>query len=122
MQRHKYNVGGSLSQSARPIKEKVTNPVRLAQLYQDQENYAAAEPLYKRAAAIDEKTFGPDHPNVGMSLFTLALVEENLGNYSAAESLYRRALAVYEKAFGPENPRVKATREELVGVLRKMGR
>ena len=81
-----------------------------------------AEPLYKRALAIDEKTFGPEDPNVGISMSNLALVEENLGNYAAAEPLYRRALAIYEKALGPENPRVKAARDELAALLRKMGR
>jgi tetratricopeptide (TPR) repeat protein len=35
----------------------------LALLLQDQGNYAAAEPLYRRAIAILEKTLGPEHPN-----------------------------------------------------------
>jgi hypothetical protein len=29
-----------------------------------------AEPLYRRALAIDEKSFGPDHPNVAIRLNT----------------------------------------------------
>jgi len=118
----KYSAAEPLYKRALAIQENVTNLVSMAELYQDQENYAAAEPLYKRALAIDEKTFGPDHPNVGMSLFNLALLEENLENYAAAELLLRRALVIYEKTFGPDNPIVKATRDELTGVLRKMGR
>jgi hypothetical protein len=31
-----------------------------------------AEPLYRRALAIDEKSFGPDHPNVARDLNNLA--------------------------------------------------
>ena len=30
-----------------------------------QGKYSEAEPLFKRALAIDEKALGPDHPNVG---------------------------------------------------------
>ena len=36
----------------------------LAQLLQVTNRLAEAEPLYRRALAIDEKSFGPDHPNV----------------------------------------------------------
>ena len=33
-----------------------------------------AEPLYRRALAIDEKSFGPEHPNVASGLNNLALL------------------------------------------------
>ena len=36
----------------------------LAALYDNQGRYAEAEPLYKRALAIQEKALGPDHPDV----------------------------------------------------------
>ena len=35
--------------------------VDLAELYQAEGKYAEAEPLYRRALAINEKVFGPDH-------------------------------------------------------------
>jgi hypothetical protein len=35
-----------------------------------------AEPLYRRALAIDEQSFGPDHPNVGTDLNNLAACEQ----------------------------------------------
>ena len=44
----------------------------LAGLYQVQGRYAEAEPLYKRSLAICEKAFGPDHPDVALSLNSLA--------------------------------------------------
>ena len=37
----------------------------LAALYQRQERYAEAEPLFKRALAIREKSLGRDHPDLG---------------------------------------------------------
>jgi hypothetical protein len=32
----------------------------------NQEKYAEAEPLYRRALAVLEKALGPDHPHVGV--------------------------------------------------------
>ena len=37
-----------------------------------QGNYRDAEALYQRSITIWEKTFGPDHPDVGMSLRNMA--------------------------------------------------
>ncbi|MFL6417733.1 MAG: tetratricopeptide repeat protein [Bryobacteraceae bacterium] len=36
----------------------------LAVLLQAKGDYAAAEPLYRRALAIDEKALGPNHPSM----------------------------------------------------------
>ena len=44
----------------------------LAQLLQDTNRLAEAEPLMRRALAIDEKSFGPDHPDVAIGLNNLA--------------------------------------------------
>ena len=44
----------------------------LAQLLQATNRLAEAEPLMRRALAIDEKSFGPDHPNVAIGLNNLA--------------------------------------------------
>ncbi len=41
-------------------------------VYFAQTNYAAAEPLYKRALTIRERTLGPEHPDVGATLNNLA--------------------------------------------------
>jgi tetratricopeptide (TPR) repeat protein len=63
-----------------------------ALLYDNQGRYADAEPLYKRALAIREKTLGPDHPDVAQSLNNLALLYDQQGRYADAEPLYKRAL------------------------------
>ena len=44
----------------------------LAGLYKTQGRYAQAEPLYKRALAIDEKVLGPDLLSTGISVGNLA--------------------------------------------------
>ena len=72
--------------------------------YEAKGDYAAAEPLYRRALAGREKALGPDHPDTLTSVNNLAVLLQAKGDYAAAEPLYRRALAGREKALGPDHP------------------
>ena len=63
----------------------VTSLNNLALLYKTQGHYVQAEPLYKRALAINEKALGPDHPSTGTSLNNLAQLYSNQGRYEDAE-------------------------------------
>ncbi len=60
----------------------------------------------RRALAIDEKSFGPEHPNVAIGLNNLAQLLQATNRLAEAEPLMRRALAIDEKSFGPEHPNV----------------
>ena len=82
------NEGARLNQRALKLKE--------------QGRYAEAEPLFKRALAIYEKSRGPDHPFVATSLNNLADLYWTQGRYAEAEPLLKRALAIYEKTLGPK--------------------
>ena len=62
----------------------------LALLYYTQGEYAAAEPLYKRALQIDEKALGPDHPSVATSLNNLAALYRATGRNLEAQELEKR--------------------------------
>ena len=72
----------------------------------DQGKYAEAEPLYRRAIAIGEKTLGAGHPDVAKWYNNLAALYEIQGKYAEAEPLFRRAIAIGEKALGAEHPDV----------------
>ena len=48
----------------------------------------------RRALAIDEKSFGPEHPNVARDLNNLALLLKDTNRPAEAEPLMRRALAI----------------------------
>ena len=50
----------------------------------------AAEPLFRRALAIDEAALGPEHPDTGTSVKNLAYLLQAKGDYDAAEPLFRR--------------------------------
>ena len=57
----------------------------LAVLYEAQGRYADAEPLFKRALAIQEKALGPDHLDVANSLNNLAKDYWERGRYEDAD-------------------------------------
>ena len=78
----------------------------LAQLLQATNRLAEAEPLMRRALAIDEDSFGPEHPNVAIDLNNLAQLLQATNRLAEAEPLMRRALAIDEASFGPDHPNV----------------
>ena len=93
-----------------------------ATILQKMGQYADAEPLFRRALAIDEKALGKDHPDVASSLNNLALLLYSQGKYGEAEPLYRRALAIREKALGPDHPDVAKSLNNLAALLDSQGK
>jgi tetratricopeptide (TPR) repeat protein len=59
----------------------------LAALYRDQGEYAAAEPLYKRALAIRDKALGPEHPLVADLHMDNELLREKIQQLEANRPL-----------------------------------
>ena len=58
----------------------------------------------RRALAIDEQSYGPDHPDVAIDLNNLAQLLQATNRLAEAEPLMRRALAIDEQAYGPTTP------------------
>jgi tetratricopeptide (TPR) repeat protein len=79
----------------------------LAVLLSDTKRLAEAEPLYRRALAIDEKSLGPEHPSVATGLNNLALLLSDTDRLAEAEPLYRQVLRIFaefEHRTGHEHP------------------
>ena len=72
----------------------------LALTYQRLARYTEAEPVVRRAIAIDEKALGKDHPNVARDYNNLAILLQAQGKLAEAEPLFRRAIAIDEEAHG----------------------
>src|SRR6516225_9373463 len=87
-----------------------------------QGRYSDAVPLAQRALAIQEKTLGPDHPDVALPLYSLASLYSELGRYGDAEPLLKRSLAINEKAYGLDHPIVAYVVNNLAEVYRSQGR
>jgi CHAT domain-containing protein/Tfp pilus assembly protein PilF len=75
--------------------------------------YGEAQLLAERALEIREKTLGPEHPDVALTVNLLAVLHSQKGEYARAEPLIQRALEIRVKALGPEHPIVAASLNNL---------
>lgn len=91
------------SDNGRELAAAVNN---LAQVYAGQGRDDLAEPLYKRAIALMEKSLGLDTPLLSAELTNLAALYQRQGRFTEAEPLFKRALAVSEKGLSREHPDV----------------
>jgi len=94
----------------------------LALTYQRLARYTEAEPLYRRAIAIDEKALGKDHPDIARDYNNLAGLLQAQGKLAEAEPLYRRAIAIHEKALGKDHPHVATGYNNLAVLLQAQGK
>jgi hypothetical protein len=78
-----------------------TSQPNLALSPQNTNRPSEAKPLYRRALAIDEKSYGPDHPHVARDLNNLALLLQDTNRPNEAEPLFRR---LWELKLKPEVP------------------
>ena len=76
----------------------------------------------RRALAIDERSYGPDHPNVAIRLNNLAELLQATNRMAEAEPLYRRALAIAERSYGPDHPDVATDLNNLALLLQATNR
>jgi tetratricopeptide (TPR) repeat protein len=86
------------------------------------QRYDESEAIYRRALAIFEQTFGPEHYEVTSNLHNLAAVLCARGDLDQAEKLYRRALAIKEKLLGEDSPDAALTLNNLGALLTRAGR
>ena len=76
---------------------------RLARLLYQQRRYSEAEPLFRRALAVEEETRGANHPDVAYKLNNTANVLCRLGRYAESEPLHRRAVRILDETLGPDH-------------------
>jgi tetratricopeptide (TPR) repeat protein len=84
--------------------------------------YSRAEVLYRRAVAIGEKSFGPDHPHVAAYLNNLARILHATNRLQEAEALYRRAVEINSKSYGSDHPEVASGFDNLAQLLNDANR
>jgi len=75
-------------------------------LFHQKALHAQAEPLMRRALAIDEASYGQQHPSVAARLNNLAQLLQVTNRLAEAEPLMRRALAIDEASYGEQHPEV----------------
>ena len=81
-------------------------------------NYASAEDLLREAAALQEQTLGPDHPDLANTLNNLGVVCEMADNPIDAEHYFRRAYTIATATLAPDHPFVATSQQEPSRFLR----
>ena len=85
--------------------------------WQARGQFGAAEPLYRRALAIDEHSYDPDHPTVARDLNNLALLLQATNRLAEAEPLYHRVVKIIKSSLGPDHPNVATALNNLAALL-----
>ena len=78
----------------------------------------------RRALAIDETSYGSDHPNVAIRLNNLAQLLQATNRLADAEPLMRRALEIFLKftrSTGNPHPNLQVAVTNYAGLLLEMG-
>lgn len=81
----------------------------------------AAEPLYHRALAIEERRLGMEHPDLVTLLNNLAIIYETQGRYPEAEILLERTLAIRERSLSPGHPSIQTSLSNLTCLYEMQG-
>jgi tetratricopeptide (TPR) repeat protein/MinD-like ATPase involved in chromosome partitioning or flagellar assembly len=87
-----------------------------------QARFADAEPHYRRALAMNERHYGPEHPGVAVILHNLAALLHQTNRLVEAEPLMLRALSINENSLGSEHPDVAICLNNLARLLSATGR
>jgi hypothetical protein len=85
-------------------------------------NYSAAEELLRAAAALQEQTLGPHHPDLANTLNNLGVVCEMTDNPIDAEHYFRRSYTIATAALAPDHPFVVTSRKNLHDFCAARGR
>jgi tetratricopeptide (TPR) repeat protein len=94
----------------------------LGTLFLTQALHSRAEPLLRRALAIDEASYGDAHPAVARDLNNLAGLLQATNRLGEAEPLMRRALAIDEASYGDAHPNVAIRLNNLAQLMQATNR
>ncbi len=94
----------------------------LALLLKDTNRFEEAEPLMRKALAINEAAFGNQHPNVATCLNNLTSLLIDTNRIDEAEPLMRTALAIDEAFFGNQHPKLATDLNNLASLLKDTNR
>ena len=86
----------------------------LATLLRDTGRYEDAEPLYRRALSIDEKSLGSNHPSVATDLHNLGILLHDTGRENEGIELLLRAYQIMVKSLGPDHPSTRLIYKSLL--------
>eukprot|EP00971_Amphidinium_carterae_P095447 1888489-Amphidinium_carterae.2 len=75
----------------------------------------------ERALRMQESHYGPEHPEVAVTLYNLAVASERDGDLASAREQVKRALHIFEaSSLGAEHPQALAIKQGLAQIERKL--
>jgi eukaryotic-like serine/threonine-protein kinase len=92
--------------SARMLLSTALGQLAAAQVQIDRE---AARKTLTRALALDEASYGPNHPDVAKTLHDLGSAEMQLEMFKEADEHLKRSLKIFVSAYGERHPMVGAS-------------
>lgn len=84
--------------------------------------YAEAMPIAMRCLQIRERELGPDHPDVGLALFTVGNIYSDIPDYPKAEEYYRKAIDNRSRALGPDHVSLASIYNNYGLIYKELGR
>jgi hypothetical protein len=85
-------------------------------------DYASAEQHLRKAAALQEASLGPVHPDLANTLNNLGIVCEITEKHADAERYFRRAWEIAKAALEPDHPFVATSRKNLEDFCKARGK
>jgi tetratricopeptide (TPR) repeat protein len=82
-------------------------------------DFAAAEPLARRAIEIRSAALGPTDPATLMDRSAHAAILDGLGRSEEAEAAYRNVIDGFEAALGPDHPEVAVALNNLAAIVQR---
>ena len=95
--------------------------LRLSEVYWIKGKYERCQDLGRRALAIYEKEYGPDHPATAAALASIASDFTASGDYAQATPLFERAAAIQESKLGTGSPEFGRTLNKLAFNFLRLG-
>ncbi len=89
--------------------------------WNNQGQLGEAEQALKRAIAIAEKVYGPDHQEVAIPASNIGQILKDQGDLVGALQYTQRALAIDEKIYGPDHPNVAIRVNNIGQILKDQG-
>ena len=77
-----------------------------ATLRQRRGDYRAALSDYAQALSLKQKVLAPNHPDIALSLLSIANMDNELGNHKGALVAADKAVEIFQNAYGTESPQL----------------
>ncbi|CAF4312163.1 unnamed protein product, partial [Rotaria sordida] len=89
-------------------------------VYKKMGDYSKALEFYEKDLEITKKALPPNHPDLAYSYNNIGLAYFGKGDYSKALSFLEKALAIRQKSLPSTHPLIKATKDNIDHVKKKM--